>query len=146
MYASTTPSAATRPDFLVAVAIPRLRNMSIAFASSPTASVNADLHSIIPAPVFSLRALIAAGVTSFAIDSSASPSRIRRRAARCQYPGRARSRCIDELYRTLLLPLNSLRLRFPIQRPPVRIHAFRSPRLLLPLQQPELARRLEPPQ
>jgi hypothetical protein len=57
-------SAVTRPAFLPAWAIPFLRRISIAATSSPRASTNAFLQSIIPAPVFSRSDLTPLAVTS----------------------------------------------------------------------------------
>ena len=65
IYASTSPSAATLPDFLAAFAIPLSRKSSDAFSKSPSVSVNTFLQSIIPAPVFSLSSLTNAAVTIF---------------------------------------------------------------------------------
>src|SRR6266853_5180014 len=64
MYDPTTPSAATRPSFFLADARPRSRRISIARSSMPSDSVRAFLQSIIPAPVFSRSALIAAAFIS----------------------------------------------------------------------------------
>src|SRR6185436_498123 len=64
MYEPTTPSAATRPSFFFADASPRSRRISLARSSLPSASINAFLHSIMPAPVFSRSALTAPAVTS----------------------------------------------------------------------------------
>src|SRR5688500_7574637 len=64
MYEPTTPSAVTRPAFLPAVAMPFFLNISTAAFSSPFASVNAFLQSIIPAPVFSRSALTEPAVIS----------------------------------------------------------------------------------
>src|SRR5581483_7030581 len=63
-----------RPDFLAAVAWPRLRKISMAFSSSPADSVSAALHSIMPAPVFSLSALIAVAEIAFDITTCLSSS------------------------------------------------------------------------
>src|SRR5687767_7075563 len=48
-----TPWAVARPARLAACASPRLRRSVVASSMSPLASVNAALHSIIPAPVLS---------------------------------------------------------------------------------------------
>mmetsp|Transcript_8055 Transcript_8055/g.10546 ORF Transcript_8055/g.10546 Transcript_8055/m.10546 type:complete len:264 (-) Transcript_8055:751-1542(-) len=58
----TRPSAAVRPDFLSAFAIPFARNQSTAASMSPPASVSAFLQSIIPAPDFSRSSLTIAAV------------------------------------------------------------------------------------
>ncbi len=50
---ATRPSAATRPAFLAALARPLVRSQSMAASISPPVSVNADLQSIMPAPVWS---------------------------------------------------------------------------------------------
>ena len=50
-YAPMTPSAATRPAALLALAPLLMRSSSSAFARSPSASVSAFLHSIMPSPV-----------------------------------------------------------------------------------------------
>src|SRR5699024_11222506 len=55
------PSAATRPAFLAAVARPRSRSSSMALAKSPSASVRAFLHSIMPQSV-----CLRSSITSFA--------------------------------------------------------------------------------
>ena len=44
---------ATMPELVAALARPRLRRMVFASSKSPLASVNAALHSIMPAPVWS---------------------------------------------------------------------------------------------
>ena len=49
----TRPSAATRPAFFAAFAKPFVRNQSIACSILPSASFNAALQSIMPAPVVS---------------------------------------------------------------------------------------------
>src|SRR5260370_36444318 len=64
IYEPTAPSAATRPSRFFADAKPRLRKISIACSSWPPASVSALLHSIMPAPVFSLSDFTAAAVIS----------------------------------------------------------------------------------
>src|SRR5262245_8195396 len=48
-----SPSLVARPAFLAADASPRLRRIVFASSKLPFASVSADLHSIIPAPVWS---------------------------------------------------------------------------------------------
>ena len=50
MYEKTPPSAAMRPCFLSAEAMPLTRNHSCAFWTSPLFSIKAFLQSIIPAP------------------------------------------------------------------------------------------------
>src|SRR5271166_3354027 len=58
----TSPSAATRPLFLAALARPFLRSQSTAASMSPSVSLSAFLQSIIPAPVFSRRSLTSPAV------------------------------------------------------------------------------------
>lgn len=48
-----SPSLVARPAFFAALARPRFRRMVFASSKSPTASVSAALHSIMPAPVWS---------------------------------------------------------------------------------------------
>src|SRR4030042_3597314 len=52
-----SPSETLLPAFFSAVARPFCLNKSLAFSKSPPLSVSAFLHSIIPAPVFSLKFL-----------------------------------------------------------------------------------------
>ncbi len=59
----TKPSEASRADFFCAVLIPFFLSHSSALSKSPSVSFNADLQSIIPAPVFSLSNLIFSGLT-----------------------------------------------------------------------------------
>ena len=65
VQANATPSAAILPAFLVAAARPFSLKRSIAFSILPSASVSAFLQSIIPQPVFSLKA-----ATSFAVNAA----------------------------------------------------------------------------
>src|SRR5262245_55161328 len=58
------PSAAIRPSRFFALARPCLRKLSVACSMLPSASTSAFLHSIIPAPVFSRRALTISAVIS----------------------------------------------------------------------------------
>jgi len=67
MYEAITPSAATRPAFLLADARPFLRKYSAAFSTSPPSAASAFLQSSIPAPVISRSVL-----TSFADTCTAS--------------------------------------------------------------------------
>ena len=60
MYEKTPPSAAMRPCFLSAEAMPLTRNHSCAFWTSPLFSINAFLQSIIPAPDICLSSLTVA--------------------------------------------------------------------------------------
>src|SRR5689334_21189019 len=59
-----------RPSRFLALARPALRRNSIACSSLPFASVSAFLHSIIPAPVFSRRALTISEVIAIATSIS----------------------------------------------------------------------------
>ena len=56
------PSAAVRPDFLSALAMPLARSQSIAASMSPLVSARAFLQSIMPAPVFSRSSFTIAAV------------------------------------------------------------------------------------
>ena len=50
MYVPIVPSLASRPARFAALARPRSRSSSMAFAKSPPASVSAERASIIPTP------------------------------------------------------------------------------------------------
>ena len=68
-FATTIPSAATRPAFFACVASPFSRSSSIAFSTSPSASVKAFLQSIIPTPV-DFRSSLTSFAVKLAIGSS----------------------------------------------------------------------------
>src|SRR5262245_36090796 len=61
------PSLVVRPAFFAALASPRFRRMVFASSKSPCASVSADLHSIMPAPVWSRSFLTISAVIVIAI-------------------------------------------------------------------------------
>ena len=67
MQANAIPSAAIRPDFFVAAARPFSLRKSIALSISPFDSVSAFLQSIIPQPVFSLKAFTSLAVNDIII-------------------------------------------------------------------------------
>ena len=61
---ATRPSAATREDFLAALARPLARSQSTAASMSPLVAASAALQSIMPTPVFSRRSFTIAAVIS----------------------------------------------------------------------------------
>src|SRR3989442_331550 len=95
MYASTSPSDASRPARVSALAAPFLRSTSTAFSRSPPASSSARLQSIIPAPVRARSSATCFAPTSFTLATVAHSS-IRtppsRRGARRAAAGCDRSR------------------------------------------------------
>src|SRR5665213_2828153 len=64
MHRPTRPSAATRVDFLAALAKPLARNQSTASSRLPLVAASAALQSIMPTPVFSRRSFTIAAVIS----------------------------------------------------------------------------------
>src|SRR5712692_3738822 len=102
MYDPTTPSVATRPSFFFAEARPRLRRISIARSSLPSASTRAFLHSIMPAPVFSLSDFTAAAVIS-AMIADVLPDPIEKRSpAEIRFRGCARRILVSSLTLSLV--------------------------------------------